>query len=229
VAWVPLVSAFPPPLRLLSVLPVPLSFPRSRTPYSPCEQLLAAVVGELVVGGGCRCCSPWRRSPSPASPSPVVSRPPCEQWLAAVMGGLIHLPPHLSSVSPSPVVPALSHPVSTPRAVARNGGGGAGCRRRHAPLLPVVVVGSQQWEWVVGRLCRLYSAFSRARRVSVTWRVYRGSWVLTWWVSSSTGLPAPLCHLLAVIEGLASRLDREEGGSAMVIGRRLYRVGARRY
>jgi hypothetical protein len=48
----------------------------------------------------------------------------------------------------------------------------------------------------------------------VTWRVYGCVWVLTWQVPCFTGLPAPLCNLLAHLESLTSRLNGDEGVSA---------------
>src|ERR1700733_16110626 len=38
---------------------------------------------------------------------------------------------------------------------------------------------------------------------SVRWGIYAGSWVLTWWVPS---IPAPCCHLLAIIKVLRSHM-----------------------
>jgi hypothetical protein len=48
-------------------------------------------------------------------------------------------------------------------------------------------------------------------RISVTWRVYGGCWVLTGQVSPFWGLPASLCVVLACVDSLTSHLNGEEG------------------
>jgi hypothetical protein len=86
-----------------------------------------------------------------------------------------------------------------------------------APTIHPTSSCSSAWRWVLSR-----SSFVAAMegglwvvesflRVSVTWRTHRGCWVLTGRVSPFWGLSASLSALLARVDSLTSRLNREEG------------------
>jgi len=51
---------------------------------------------------------------------------------------------------------------------------------------------------------------------------------VTWQVSHSLGLLAPLLILLSLLDALTSHLDGEEGGSVVVPGCGLFRVNTHR-
>jgi hypothetical protein len=144
--------------------------------------------------------------------------PPDEQWLVGV-------------------ATSIFHPSSTPRAVAHGAGGGWFWGRSLALLVPAVIhspyppckqtlaaVGmgggsALSWDPVsAGFGC-----------VSVTWRAYGGCYVLTRRVAPFWGLPASLCALLACVNNLTSRLNREEGDWLAACVRSAFFVVAGRY